>query len=404
MPSPVLDTRGQMLRRVAEANLGVCLIASVRAPGRVNLIGEHIDYCNLAVLPMAIQRDVRIDFTPREDARVRLANTNPAHPPFEFFAAEEIEPAPQGDWSNYPRAAVQRLVARLGPLRGFDGVVDGSVPEAAGLSSSSALLVASALAILAANEKRLPRLELAELCAEAERYVGTNSGGMDQAISLMAEAGHALRVEFAPLRVEAIPVPPSWRFVIADSLVVAEKSGSLRESYNARRAASEAALLALARQRGSVGQRGNYRELLAQFSVNELLAMASKSMPYELLRRFRHIVSESARVDQACTALRAADAASFGAAMDASQQSLEEDCQVSHPELERLVQLARKHGALGARLTGAGLGGCIVALVLESKAEALLEALAEEFFAERLPARELRHHLLLARPSAGAAW
>ncbi|HTF87703.1 MAG TPA: galactokinase [Planctomycetota bacterium] len=403
MSAPVLDGRGQAMRLCARQELGCSLESSVRAPGRVNLIGEHIDYCNLAVLPMAIQRDVRIDFRPRDDARVRLANTNPAHPPLEFEAAAEIPRAPQGDWSNYPRAAVQRLVARLGPLRGFDGVVDGSVPEAAGLSSSSALLVASALAILAANERSLPRLELAELCAEAERYVGTNSGGMDQAVSLLAQEGQALRVEFAPLRVEAIPVPESWRFVIADSLVVADKSGSLRESYNARRAASEAALLALARQRGNVGQRGSYRELLAQFSVDELLAMASKAMPHELLRRFRHIVSESARVDRACEALRAADAASFGSAMDASQQSLEEDCEVSHPELERLVQLARKYGALGARLTGAGLGGCIVALVQESKSESLLESLAEEFFAERLPARELRHHLLLAKPSAGAS-
>ncbi len=375
---------------------------SVRAPGRVNLIGEHIDYCNLAVLPMAIQRDVRIDFTPRSDARIRIVNTDPKHAFVEFEAAAAIASATQGHWSNYVRAAVQYLVSVLGPLRGFDAVVDGNVPQAAGLSSSSALLVASALATLASNERALPRLELAQGCALAERYVGTNSGGMDQAISLLAEESHALRVEFSPLQVEAISVPSNWRFAIANSLVVADKSGSLRESYNARRAASEAALLAIARHRGDVGRRVSYRDLIAQFPRDELLQMAAKSMPYELLRRFRHIVSESARVDQACAALHAADANAFGAAMNASQESLRDDCEVSTKELELLVAIARKHGALGARLTGAGLGGSIVALVEESRAEELLEGLAEEFFAERSPARDLGLHLLLAQPSQGA--
>lgn len=376
---------------------------SVRAPGRVNLIGDHIDYCDLAVLPMAIQRDVRVDFTPRRDARVRLLNTNPRHAPAEFAAGAPIAPAPRGEWSNYVRAAVQHFAPRVGSVHGFDAVVDGNLPEAAGLSSSSALLVASALAVLAANGQSLPRLELAQACAQAEHYVGTNSGGMDQAISLLAIEGHALRVEFAPLQAEPIAVPPSWCFAIANSLIVADKSGSLRESYNARRAASEAALIAMSQNRALQGRRASYRELLAQFSVDELLSMASESMQGELLRRFRHIVTESARVEVACCALRAGDAQGFGAAMNASQQSLREDCEVSTPELEQLVELALKHGAHGARLCGAGLGGAIVALVDESRAEGLLEAFAEGFFAGRIPARELRHHMLLAKPSAGAS-
>jgi galactokinase len=402
MHAPALDSRGQTLRRLGDERLGVRLACSVRAPGRVNLIGEHIDYCNLAVLPMAIQRDVRIDFTPRSDRSVRLVNTDAAHPETNFEVDVAIRSAPQGHWSNYARAAMQHLAQLLGPLRGFDAVVDGTLPQAAGLSSSSALVVASALALLESNQRTMPRLELAQACAQAERYVGTNSGGMDQAASLLGQAGHALRIEFAPLRAEAIAVPRGWRFAIADSLVIADKSGALRESYNARRAASEAALLAIARVRGDVGRRSSYRELLAQYSQGELLELASKSMPFELLRRFRHIVSESARVDQACAALRHGDATAFGQAMDASQASLRDDCEVSLPDLEVLVALARKHGALGARLTGAGLGGSIVALVEEPRAEALLEGLAEDYFAERIPSRELSHHLLLAVPSSGA--
>ncbi len=403
MSSPALDSRGLVLRQLAERSFKSAPVQSVRAPGRVNLIGDHIDYCDLAVLPMAIQRDVRIDFTPRADSRVRLWNTNPRHAPAEFEAGASIDPAPSGEWSNYVRAAVQHFAPRVGSVHGFDAVVDGNLPEAAGLSSSSALLVASALTMLAANARSLPRLELAQACAQAERYVGTNSGGMDQAISLLAIEGHALHVEFAPLQAEPIAVPPTWSFAIANSLVVADKSGSLRESYNARRAASEAALTAISQHRGRQGRRASYRELRAQFSIDELLVLAVESMQGELLRRFRHIVTESARVEVACAALRAGDAQGFGAAMNASQKSLREDCEVSTPELELLVDLALKHGAHGARLSGAGLGGAIVALVDESRAEGLLEAFAEGFFAERIPARELRHHLLLAKPSAGAS-
>lgn len=372
---------------------------SVRAPGRVNLIGDHIDYCDLAVLPMAIGRDVRIDFRPREDGRVRVVNTNPAHGAAEFSVGVEIPAAGRGEWSNYVRAAVQHLARKHGLSRGFDAVVDGNVPEAAGLSSSSALVVASALATLASNAREIERLELAEDCAEAERYVGTNSGGMDQAASLLAIEGHALRVDFAPLRTEAILVPTDWRFSIANSLGVADKSGALRESYNGRRAASEAALAALAARHSEIDARLGYPALMARYSVEKLLELASAAMEGELLRRFRHVVTESGRVERACSDMSRGDIASFGDLMNASHQSLRDDCEVSTPDIERLVEIAREHGARGARLTGAGLGGAVVALIEESREEGMLEAFAEKFFAERIPARELRRHLLRVSPS-----
>lgn len=375
----------------------------MRAPGRVNLIGEHIDYCDLAVLPMAIQRDLRVDFRPREDDLVRLANTNAAHGPVEFRLSSPIEPAPRGHWSNYVRAAAEHGARELGLTAGMDAVIDGNIPEAAGLSSSSALLVGSMLALLAANSRPLGRLELALRCAQAERFVGTHSGGMDQAACLLAREGAALRVEFAPLAARPIPLPAHWRFVIADSLRVADKSGSLRESYNARRGASEQALARLLADEGRSDAGGGWRGLFARQSPEEVLRRAERVLEGELLRRARHVIRESARVESATSALLAADAETFGALMDASQASLREDCEVSTEELDLLCGIARRHGALGARLTGAGLGGSIVALVLEARAETVLEALAENYFAERLPARELRHHLMLARPSQGAS-
>src|SRR5262245_50531180 len=152
-----------------------------RAPGRVNLIGEHIDYNDLPVLPMALQRDVALLCRPRADAVVRLANVDERFAPRGFEVSRAIEPFARGDWGNYSKAAAQALARDLGIARGMDAVVSATLPAAAGLSSSAALVVASALAILAANERELDPLALAELCADAERYVGTRSGGMDQA-------------------------------------------------------------------------------------------------------------------------------------------------------------------------------------------------------------------------------
>ena len=172
----------------------------VRAPGRVNLVGEHIDYCGLPVLPMAIQRSVRIAFHPRADREIRLTNRDARFPPSAFTVNAEIPPAPAGDWSNYPRAAAHALVQRFPNLRGVDAQVDSDLPVAAGLSSSSALVVATALALLHANRASVPLLELMDLLARGERYVGTAGGGMDQAIILGAQAGCASRIDSHPLR------------------------------------------------------------------------------------------------------------------------------------------------------------------------------------------------------------
>ncbi|NNK49530.1 MAG: galactokinase, partial [Gemmatimonadetes bacterium] len=165
-----------------------------RAPGRVNLIGEHIDYAGLPVFPMALQREVRIAFRPRDDGIVLAATSDESYAPCHFEIGAVIEPFEDGDWGNYLKAAAQGMATAYGVERGFDAVIDSSVPVAAGLSSSSALVIATALAAAGSNDFEPDPIELAELMAEAEQYVGTRGGGMDQAISAGARAGCAARV------------------------------------------------------------------------------------------------------------------------------------------------------------------------------------------------------------------
>src|SRR3989442_2186315 len=333
----------------------------VRAPGRVNLIGEHIDYCGLPVLPMAIGRSVRIAFHPRADRETRLVNRDPRFTPSVFTVNDSIPPAPAGDWSNYARAAAQTLAQRFPDLRGIDALVESDLPIAAGLSSSSAIVVATALAILHANGVPVPSLELMELLARAERYVGTAGGGMDQAIILGAQTGCASRIDFHPLRLTPTAVPAGWQFIVAWSMVHAEKSGAARQGYNERtRQCDEARrLVATLLERP---ENTTYPALLAAASVEELLDLAGATLSGVLARRFRHVVTEGTRVRQAEAAMAAGELPAFGALLDASHRSLRDDYEVSCAELDQLVELAREAGAAGARLTGAGFGGSIVAL------------------------------------------
>src|SRR5436190_6635255 len=373
----------------------------VRAPGRVNLIGEHIDYCGLPVFPMALRQSLRIAFHPRSDRETRLVNRDPRFAPYAFAVSETIPPAPTGDWSNYARAAVGALAQRFPDLRGVDALVQSDLPIAAGLSSSSALVVALALALLQANGVTVAPLELMELLAQGERYVGTAGGGMDQAIILGARAGCASRIDFRPLRLTPTPVPAGWQFVVAWSLVPAEKSGAARQAYNERtRQCDEARRLVAAR----LGRREDitYPALLAAAPVEELLLVAEATLSGVLARRFRHVVTEGTRVPQAEAAMAAGDLAAFGRLLDASHQSLRDDYEVSHAELDRLVELAREAGAVGARLTGAGFGGSIVALVRAERAAEVMAALRERFYAPRGVAGDVGQHLFVAESAAGA--
>jgi len=372
-----------------------------RAPGRVNLIGEHIDYAGLPVFPMALQREVSIAFRPREDGLVLAATTDPSYAPCHFEVGPAIDPYDDGDWGNYLKAAVQGMAGAYGLENGLDAVIHSTVPVAAGLSSSSALVIAMGLALAAANGRKVNPIELAELMAASEQYVGTRGGGMDQAISAGARAGCAARVEFDPLRLEPVPVPESWRFVVAHSLVQAHKSGGAREGYNRRRAETEKALELVVASLGleAAGIR-SYRDLLMHVSGPAALAEGERRLDGDLLKRFRHVLTENARVGRAEIAMREGSLEGFGMLMNGSHASLADDFEVSIPELDELVAIARDGGAAGARLTGAGMGGCIVALCTESTADSVMSSLSDRYYASRGGARDV---LFVAVPSAGAS-
>ena len=354
-----------------------------RAPGRVNLIGEHTDYNGLPVFPMALQRNVAYLVRPRSDARVQLVNREERYGAREFAISAAIEPFAQGDWGNYVKAAAQMLASRFPIRRGFDAAVDGNVPLAAGLSSSSATLVGALLALMHVNELEIPLAELQDLAAQAERYVGVAGGGMDQAISLGGRAGHALVIDFAPVRMQPTPMPSDWRFVVSNTLVMAEKSGAAREAYNARTRECREALAGFLAHPGAAGLPRSYYALVHEVPLERLLEIAARALDGLHEKRFRHVVSEGARVERARRAMARGAAAEFGELMNASHASLREDYEVSSSELDELVAIAREAGALGARLTGAGFGGCSVALCLEPDAPRVVEALRRRYYAQR---------------------
>jgi N-acetylgalactosamine kinase len=374
----------------------------VHAPGRVNLVGDHIDYVGLSVLPMAIERRVTLHLRPRADTTVRVANTDPAYSPRSFEVCPGVEPYPAGDWGNYVKAAVFGLARRFPGLTGFDALVESDLPPAAGLSSSSALVVANALALLAANGRQMEPVELADLLADAERFVGTKGGGMDQAICLGAEEGSACRIDFTPLRLTHVPMPGDWRVVVASSLVEASKSADARTVYNQRSVECREAFDTVVAYLGVADAVSSYGELLTQSKRGKLLD-AAIHLPEHLRPRFLHVVTEAVHVHDAEGFLRRNQAERFGKVMLASHASLRDGYEVSCAELDELAEIATGAGALGARLTGAGFGGCAIALATADTVDGIVEALRKGFYAPRNVGDDsLAAHLFVARPGAGA--
>jgi len=371
----------------------------VRAPGRVNLIGDHTDYNGLPVLPMAVARHIVALIAPREDGTVRLANADAAFEPATFDLAPAIEPHPAGHWANYAKAAGQAIVTACGPLAGFDALVRGDIPPAAGLSSSSALVVAMALALVDVNGIDMAPRALMALLADAEHYVGTRGGGMDQAICLGARAGTATRIDFRPLRLTAVDVPAGWRFVVGFSGVRAQKAAGAREGYNRRPAECAEALAILADEVGAEGEDRAWPALIDRVGADDLIAMLPDALDPPLDRRARHVITEGGRVGDAEAAMRAGDLPAFGRLMTASHASLRDDYEVSSAELDTLVDLALGAGAAGARLTGAGFGGCAVALADARTAGAVVQTWNDEYGWPK----GLEDVAFVAEPSAGAS-
>lgn len=374
--------------------------ASIWAPGRVNLIGEHIDYCGLPVLPMAIQRGITIEVVRRADGQVILGNTDRAFEESQFELSGRVLSAPPGDWSNYLRAAAQAAASR-GANVGAELLVRSDLPAAAGLSSSSALVVAGALALLWASNLVADPVELAEQLALAERYVGLAGGGMDQAVCLNGLHGHALLVGFEPLSVAPQRLRDDWRFLVAHSTVAAKKSSDNSTAYNERSESCRLALLEVSRSL-SLPPKLTYRKLIERFDTAELIALAGRVLEPPLDARFRHVVSEARRVTEAVAAIAQGDLPGFGALMVGSHASLRDDYRVSCRELDELVDHAMALGAAGARLTGAGFGGAALILTDERGVDELFSGLRDAFYQPR-GLTDLSDLLFEVSPSGGAS-
>jgi galactokinase len=360
----------------------------VAAPGRVNLIGEHIDYHNLPVMPIAMRRAIRIAWRPRRDSRIVAAA--PAYGRREFDWTPSLTPAPAGDWENYLRAAAQAVAGKWGAGPGIDAAVTADLPAAAGLSSSSALIVAVTLALLRARGASATFEELMEVLPEGEHFVGTRGGGMDHAASLDSRAGCASLIGFAPVTLRPVPVPKDWAFLVAHSMTTAEKSGAAREEYNVRRAAGYFALVRLGYS--------DYRKVLAETDPESLAARLDAGPQRD---SFLHTVTEARRVHQAAAALEAGDAVRFGRLLNASHVSMRDQLRISTAALDRLVDDAVAAGALGARLTGAGFGGCAVVFCLRQDVDRVRQGLVARYYADR-PGFDPASHLILAEPGPGA--
>jgi len=378
-----------------------------RAPGRVNLIGEHTDYNDLPVLPMALQREARIAFRPRDDGMVVLHDVDAGFGPIEFEILPGIPADPAGHWANYAKGPADLLARRFAIWRGFEGVLGSDVPVAAGLSSSSAIVTAVGLVLAHINEVPVEPRSFAELMADAERFTGTMGGSMDHTISMNGRAGCAAKISFKPAHMRQVQVPADWCFIIADSGKRAEKAGAAQNLYNLRRKECEEAFSfvveAVVRSNRVHMIPTDYPSLLRAVPTDELLSIAEDVLKSNLLRRFRHIVTEAGRVEEAIDFLRAADAMRFGTLMDASHGSLRTDYLVSSPQLDELAAIAREGGAAGARLTGAGFGGCIVALSDRSTVDLVLEALVSEYYEPKKLVEALDERLFIAVASDGAS-
>ncbi len=388
-----------------------------RAPGRVNLIGEHTDYSGGLVLPAAIDRDIAIAFRPRADGMARLYSVDYDElAEFCVDSSASIQRDPARPWSDYFRGVAAALRVSSGPwgygvsLRGLDAVIAGDIPKGAGLSSSAALEVASAFALLSAAgagagnsdgaggrhgvlgldlDRPEVRRDIALVCQKAENdFVGVRCGIMDQMASALGRAGHAVSLNCRTLSHELVPMFPEEAGVVLVVYDTGIRRGLGESEYNLRRAQVEqgAQLIAAALRdmrvgdltpRGATPRDPGVRALgdLSPAEFEEVFRRAA--LPASIARRCEHVVKENERVAGAVAALRVHDPAAFGALMYESHESLRDLYEVSCPELDAAVDIARATpGVFGARMTGAGFGGCTINLVRREAVDSLQSRLS----------------------------
>jgi len=324
----------------------------VRAPGRVNLIGEHTDYNEGFVLPLAIDRAIWIALRPRPDRTVVVYSVDFGQQ--KEFSLDGLRPCQDG-WLEYLKGVAWVLQEEGFRLTGWEGILVGNVPQGAGLSSSAALEMAAARAFAAVAGIAWDPVRMALLGQKAEnRWVGIQCGIMDQLVSAAGQQGHALLIDCRFLQTEPVPLPAGTAVVVLDT---GTRRGLVDSAYNERRRQCETAAQTL-------GVRA-----LRDVDLKQLESAAQRLDPVTF-RRARHVVTENARTLEAAEAMRRGDKSRLGQLMDASHQSLRDDYEVSSEALNWMAELARSHRACyGARMTGAGFGGCAVALIHAEAAE-----------------------------------
>ncbi len=341
----------------------------VQAPGRVNLIGEHTDYNEGFVFPAAIDRWAVVVARSRIDSRVRIYSA--MHEEVAEFQSDDVLEA-QGNWADYPKGVVREFQKLGHSLCGFDAAIVGNVPMGAGLSSSAAVEMAVGKGMVVLNRIEISGPDLALLGQRAENhFVGVNCGIMDQFISANGRAGHALFLDCRDLSFELVPLfGDDVQIVICNSGVT---RGLTDSAYNDRRSACESGVSLLARAMGA--------DIRALRDVSMgMLDVYGGALSESVLKRCRHVITENERTQRAVALLKDGDLSGFGQLMVASHKSLRDDYEVSGKELDLLVEIALNvPGVLGARMTGAGFGGCTVNIVERDAVPALTDAINEQY-------------------------
>ncbi|RME42010.1 MAG: galactokinase [Caldilineae bacterium] len=354
-----------------------------RAPGRVNLIGEHTDYNDGFVLPAAIDFETVVAALPRPDSTVEVVAVDmDDHDTFRL--AGEMAPHPTKTWANYVRGVAHALRRRGYPLRGLSMAVAGNVPTGSGLSSSASLEMAAGYALLGMSNLPIERATLARCGQEAEHeFVGVQCGIMDQFIAALGKPEHALLIDCRTLDYRPVPLPPHTRLVIADSGV---RRGLVTSAYNTRRQECEAAA--------------------AHFGVPALrdvdeatFRRGANGLPPRIRRRARHVITENARTLALAKALADGDMARVAPLMAESHRSMRDDFEITVPAIDALVEIMQSvPGVYGARMTGGGFGGCCIALAPASVAPAVQQAIEQRYEAQT----GYRATVYVCRASAGA--
>lgn len=365
-PTNVRDT-APLKKQFAEVFGSGGKVHVVRAPGRVNLIGEHTDYNDGFVFPMAIEPEVLIVCRSRDDNKVRLASSAPeyAGQVVEFGVSEPIKPPKTKEdvrWSDYSRGVVAELIAAGIPIVGMDALITNTLPPGSGLSSSAALETSTGLACLTLAGLKMDPQRLALICQKAEHeFAHVPCGIMDQTIIANGRAGHAMLLDCRDLSKHFVQIDPmELRVVIVNSLVKHELSGG--EYAERRKQCFE----------GVAHFRKGNEQVKALRDVNlTQLESVKTELPELVYRRCRHVISENVRTTDAAAKLSNRRYEEVGELMLASHRSLQHDYEVSVEELDFLVEESMKiKGVYGARMTGAGFGGCIIALVQPRQADA----------------------------------